>query len=357
MRWLAAGTILAGLVLAGCHRTNPLESNANAAKPSPAEPAKKRLAFLFPTANRELLKQGGEANFFTPTGPGRPWTSGAFGCVRNSGGRMHEGVDILCQKRDAKGEPLDAVRASRAGTVVHVNRKVATSNYGKYVVLRHELSGMGVYSLYAHLRRIENKLAVGDELDAADLIGVLGRTANTQEGISKERAHLHFEIGVWVNSNFERWFDRWYKEGNNYHGAWNGMNLLGLDAAEVLRQVEAHEFELLDFLKNQPELCRVRVYQQQFDWLKRFPQLIVKSADESDGEIRAWDLGLNFSGIPVCMKPVRDEVKSGGAKYALLEVDAKVRADYPCSGLVFRKGSRWVFTGKGNRVMDLLLYR
>ena len=241
--------------------------------------------------------------------------------------------------------------------MVHVNGKVATSNYGKYVVLRHGLGGMELYSLYGHLRSVEASLSVGDELEAGASIGVLGRTANTRDGIAKARAHLHFEIGVWVNSNFEGWFDRWYKDGNNFHGAWNGMNLLGLDAAMVLRQVEAGGFELLDFLNNQPELCRVRVCQKQFDWLKRFPQLIEKSAGDNKGEIRAWDLGLNFNGIPVRMKPVRGEVKTGGAKYTLLEVDAKVRAKYPCSGLVFRKGSRWVFTSKGKRAMDLLLFQ
>jgi len=354
VKGLVAAVVLAGFLVTGCHRTNPLESSASAASPTAEETAEKGPAFLFPTANRELLKSGGETNFFTPTGPGRPWTGGAFGCVRNSGGRMHEGIDIFCQKRDAKGEPIDKVRASRAGTVVHVSGNVAASNYGKYVVLRHELDGLPVYSLYAHLRSIEEGLAVGDELAAADLIGVLGRTANTREGIVKARAHLHFEIGVWANSNFNGWFDRWYKDGKNLHGNWNGLNLLGLDAAEILRQADAGRFKLLDHLKSQPVICRVRVHQTKLDWVERFPQLL---ADEGEGKISAWDLDLNFNGVPVRMQPVRGEVKTGGAKYALLEVDAKVRAKYPCSGLVFRKGSRWVFTSKGNRAMDLLLFQ
>ena len=115
-------------------------------------------------------------------------------------------------------------------------------------------------------------------------------------------------------------------------------------------------FQLFDYLRNEPVLCRVRVHQVKLDWLERFPQLIDIGSVRTVGEVRAWDLDLNFNGIPVRLKPIYDEVKTGGAKYRLLEVDAKVRAKHPCSGLVFRKGQQWIFTGKGRRAMDLLLF-
>ena len=91
--------------------------------------------FAFPTGNIELLNPGGETNFFARTNLERPWQSGAFGCVRNSRTRFHEGIDILSQVRDTKNEPIDQVTASRKGKVVHVNRSIAASNYGKYIVL------------------------------------------------------------------------------------------------------------------------------------------------------------------------------------------------------------------------------
>src|SRR5436190_23475531 len=37
--------------------------------------------FLLPTANHSLYEPGQEEKFFVPT-PGKPWTSGTFGCVR-----------------------------------------------------------------------------------------------------------------------------------------------------------------------------------------------------------------------------------------------------------------------------------
>ncbi|SVD34306.1 uncharacterized protein METZ01_LOCUS387160 [marine metagenome] len=192
---------------------------------------------------------------------------------------------------------------------------------------------------------------------AGAALGTLGRTANTGEGISKERAHLHFEIGMQVNTKFSQWFHSWYKDGNNFHRDWNGMNLLGLDAAEILKRANPGPFKILKHLKSERALCRLIIFREVFDWLERFPQLVVDGDLESKEAIQAWEVDLNFSGIPVRMIPVRNKVRSGGAKYRILKVDDKILKKHPCSGLVFRKGQQWVFTAKGQRAMDLLLYR
>ncbi len=314
-------------------------------------------AFQFPTANRELLKDGGETNFFTATNPERPWTSGAFGCVRNSGTRFHEGIDIKSMEQDGEGESIDTVMAARSGKMVYINRNISASNYGKYAVLLHDLEGLPLYTLYAHLRNVDEALNVGDVIDAGATLGTLGRTTNTRDGISKTRAHLHFEIGVQVNTKFSQWFDRWYKDGNNFHGGWNGMNLLGLDGAKILKRANAGSLEILEHLKSEPILCRLMIFLEDFDWLERFPQLVVDDNLEDRAPIQAWEVHLNFNGIPVRMIPVRNEVQSGGAKYKILKVDDKIMKNHPCSGLIFRKGQQWVFTAKGKRAMDLLLYK
>src|SRR5262249_59043455 len=46
--------------------------------------------------------------------------------------------------------------------------------------------------LYAHLHEVREGLKVGRLVKAGEVIGVMGRTANTHEGIAKDRAH---EIG------------------------------------------------------------------------------------------------------------------------------------------------------------------
>src|SRR5262249_50719145 len=101
-----------------------------------------------PTANRTLFESGGGEKFFVGT-TGKPWESGGFGCVRSDGGQMHEGLDIRCLGRDKHGEPTDPVMATADGTVVYINRKPSLSNYGNYVVMRHHIDGLEIYSLYA----------------------------------------------------------------------------------------------------------------------------------------------------------------------------------------------------------------
>ena len=318
--------------------------------------AEARVHFAFPTANVELLKAGGETNFFARTNLERPWQSGAFGCVRNSGTRLHEGIDILSQVRDTKNEPVDEVKASRKGKVVHLNRNIAASNYGKYAVLIHNVDGLPVYTLYAHLRNIEGDLVVGCSVEEGEVIGVLGRTANTRDEIAQWRAHLHFEVGVQVNTEFDRWFGTWYKGGNNHHGNWSGLNLLGLDAAQILKLSKSGQFSFKEYLMSLPILCRVTVFQKNVDWIDRYPELIDNS--NNDGEApTAWDLDLNWNGIPIRITPRKDEVISGGAKYQIIDVYEDVRAKHPCNGLLFRKGQKWIFTSKGKRLMDLLLFR
>ena len=312
--------------------------------------------FTFPTGNIELLNAGGETNFFARTNLERPWQSGAFGCVRNSRTRFHEGIDILSQVRDTKNEPIDQVTASRRGKVVYVNRNIAASNYGKYVVLMHDADGLPAYTLYGHLRSVEEDLAMGYTVEAGEAIGVLGRTANTRDEIAQWRAHLHFEIGVQINSKFDLWFATWYKDSDNHHGNWSGLNLLGLDAAQILKLSKSGQFSFKEYLMSLPTLCRVTVFQENLDWIDRYPELIGNS-NNGGGVPTAWDLDLNCNGIPIRITPRRDEVVSGGAKYQIIDVYEDVRAKHPCSGLLFRKGQKWIFTGKGKRLMDLLLFR
>ena len=352
--WLAFIAVFSAV---SCGNTSPPEAVTSGKSPVKKEAVLAGPIFRFPTANHELLKAGGETNFFTATNPERPWSSGAFGCVRNSGTRLHEGIDIKSMERDDDGESIDTVMAVRSGKVVYINRNVSASNYGKYTVLLHEVEGLPLYTLYGHLRNVDEALNVGDVIDAGATLGTLGRTTNTGDGISKKRAHLHFEIGMQVNTKFSQWFDRWYKDGNNFHEDWNGMNMLGLDGAEILKRANAGSFEILEYLKSEPTLCRLIIFREDFDWLERFPQLVDDDDLENKEAIQAWQVDLNFNGIPVRMIPVRNEVQSGGAKYRILKVDDKILEKHPCSGLIFRKGQQWVFTGKGQRAMDLLLYR
>src|SRR5262245_53351809 len=116
--------------------------------------------FQLPTANHALFEPRGEERFFVGT-VGKPWTTGTFGCVRTDGWQLHEGLDIKCLQRDKAGEPADLVLASADGVVAYCSTRPSLSNYGNYLLLRHQVDGLEVYSLYAHLREVLSGIAVG----------------------------------------------------------------------------------------------------------------------------------------------------------------------------------------------------
>ncbi len=91
-----------------------------------------------------------------------------FGIIRtlkNSGETYrHEGVDYVVYKNDT-------VQAIAPGKVIYIGDTVLS---GKTVIVDH---GLGLKSLYAHLSDISVK--VGDTLQAADAIGIVGDTGFT----------------------------------------------------------------------------------------------------------------------------------------------------------------------------------
>src|SRR5215470_13672432 len=231
--------------------------------------------FQLPTANRALFESGGEERFFVGT-VGKPWTTGTFGCVRSDGAQMHEGLDIRCLQRDKRGEPTDPVMATSDGTVAYINTHAGLSNYGNYIVLHHRIDGLDIYSLYAHLHEVRRDLRMGQAVKAGEPIAVMGRTANTREGISKDRAHVHFELDLLVNDRFASWYKKNSPGQRNDHGCWNGQNLLGLDPRLLLlaQKAQGEKFSLQEFVRNQTGLFRVLVQNTGFSWLKRYATLV-----------------------------------------------------------------------------------
>ena len=93
-----------------------------------------------------------------------------------SGGRTHEGLDIMAPKGAPIVSPTKAVVLS-VGTGASSGNTVSTANPG------------GETFVYMHLDRIAD-IGEGDMLDPGDLIGYCGNTGNASGGAT----HLHFEI-------------------------------------------------------------------------------------------------------------------------------------------------------------------
>jgi murein DD-endopeptidase MepM/ murein hydrolase activator NlpD len=312
--------------------------------------------FQFPTANHALYQPGGELKFFAPTAPDKPWTSGSFGCVRDNGTRMHEGLDIRHLQTDRRGEPTDPVMATADGTVMYFSRKPGLSNYGNYIVVRHVVDGLEIYSLYAHLSEIQPGLNIGDAVKAGQVIATMGRTSSA-EVITKDRAHVHFELNVLINDNFATWFKQNSTPGErNDHGEWNGQNLNGLDDREILLAEQNGKFSLLDFVRGQTELCRVLVRATNFPYLKRYAALVLKNPVAEKEGIAGYEIAFNYNCVAFALLPrAASEIKSS-AKFQLLSVNEAVQRADPCRKLVVKRGSRWQLTDKGVRELELLTY-
>lgn len=321
-----------------------------------ASPAQADL-FRLPTDNQAIYQPGREADYFVGT-VGRPWTSGTFGCVRSEGKQLHEGLDIRCQNRDKQGEATDGIRATADGVVAYFNKRPALSNYGNYIVLRHRVEGLEIYSLYAHMKEIRSDLKIGSVVRAGETLGVMGRTANTRQSISKERAHLHFELNLFINDRFAEWYKKNAPGQRNDHGDFNGQNQAGLDSRLIFLQQRAqgNNFSLLRFIREQTVLCRVMVRDTDFPWLKRYPYLIRRNSVVDREGIAGYEIALNYSGLPFELIPrAASEIKSK-TKYTVLAVNAAEQASKPCRGLVTRRGKNWILTSKGTRLLDLLTY-
>ncbi|MGA3267579.1 MAG: M23 family metallopeptidase [Verrucomicrobiota bacterium] len=314
--------------------------------------------FQFPTANHALYEIGQELKFFAPTAPDKPWTTGSFGCVRSDGWQMHEGLDIRCLQRDRFGEPTDPVMATADGTVVYINRRPSLSNYGNYLVIRHIIEGLEIYSLYAHLSAIRPGLGLGQAVKAGEVVATMGRTSNTSERITRDRAHVHFELNVFVNEKFEAWYRKAFPRERNDHGIWNGENLNGLDPREILLAEHNPKggFSLLNFIQGQTELCRVLVRATNFPYLKRYPALVLKNPVAEQQGVAGYEIALNYNAVAFALMPRAASEITGRARFQLLSVNEPEYRAHPCRKIVVQRGNRWELAPYGLRELELLTY-
>jgi murein DD-endopeptidase MepM/ murein hydrolase activator NlpD len=242
--------------------------------------------------------------------------------------------------------------------VVYFSAKPALSNYGKYIVIRHIIEGVEIYSLYAHLSEIQPGLAVGKQVKAGDVIATMGRTSNTGETIIKERAHVHFELNLFINEGFAGWYKQNFPNQRNDHSIWNGQNLDSLDAREILlaERNPTNKFSLLDFIRGQTELCRVLVRSTNFHYLKRYPMLVLPNPTAQKEGVAGYEIVLNYNGVPFALMPRAASEIHGNSRFQLLSVNEDEEKANPCRHLVVQRRGRWQLTDTGIRELEMLTY-
>jgi hypothetical protein len=313
--------------------------------------------FVLPTPNRAIFSPGREAEYYAPT-PGRTWEAGAFGCVRTGGNQLHEGLDILHTKRDKRGEPLDEIYASAAGRVAYVNRQAGLSNYGRYIVLHHQIEGIPVYTSYAHLSEIADGLQAGSSVRQGQVIGIMGRSTNTRTPIGKDRAHLHFELCLRLNDRYSAWHTATLKGQRNDHGNWNGRSFVGIDPGFLFKQQRSlgAKFSLLDSIRTQRELCRVLVRDASFPWLRDYTPLVRRNPKADKEGVAGYEIVFNGFGLPYQLTPRSKGEMGSGPRIQLLSVNDSEQSANPCKKMVVKRAGKWQLTASGTQMIELLIY-
>jgi Peptidase family M23 len=220
--------------------------------------------------------------------------------------RFHEGLDIKPIARDAKGDPLDEVLAIAAGEVVHFSGEPGASNYGRYVVVRHNWGEGPFFSLYAHLREI--RCTVGQKVELGTPLGLMGYSG---AGIDSRRAHVHLELTMFLSSRFQTWHDLTNTTPNRQL-IYNGLNLVGLDAAQVFREYRSHpDLSIASLIKGTQEQFRVAVPgHAEMEILKNYPWLLSEPRSPGSPDPTSWEISFSGWGLPVKIAPSNNIVSA-----------------------------------------------
>jgi murein DD-endopeptidase MepM/ murein hydrolase activator NlpD len=304
--------------------------------------ARDRLELAWPTPNKAWEEGRSIEAFIQPTVSREP-ASGCFGCVRDNGFQFHEGIDLEPVARDARGEPVDEVYAVLPGVVRHVNTKVGDSSYGRYIVIEHTDTAPAVYSLYAHLARILPGIAPGTRVERRQAIAIMGHSAGGY-AIPRDRAHLHFEMGVMVTREFPSWY-LWKKFGSpNEHGVWNGMNLMGFDPLDFFNRWQARQVaDFQDYFGQMKAQVRLRIATQKVpDFIQRYPSLL--KAPLPAGPVAGWEIECDWTGLPFSWRPLAAAEIAGMAnnRVSILEVDHTSVVQHRAKVLARPRGSGYV---------------
>lgn len=263
---------------------------------------------VLPTDNRSLFDAPAQFFQFVDRNfegeKSTPWEGGQFGFVRDprrigrgiAYARFHEGLDIKPVQRDARGNPQDEVRAIADGTVAYVTAASNLSNYGRYVVVRHDWGGSAFFSLYAHLASAS--VSAGQRVKAGTPLGILGYTG---AGIDQRRAHVHVELNLFLSSRFEDWHKASFSTPN-HHGVFNGLNLIGLDLQSLyLAQQKNPSSTAAGAVRATESGYRVAVPgDAEMEIVKTYPWLL--DGPRPAGKSASWEVTFSRWGLPLAVK-------------------------------------------------------
>jgi murein DD-endopeptidase MepM/ murein hydrolase activator NlpD len=188
------------------------------------------------------------------------------------------------------------------GVIRNISSRPGESSYGRYIVIEHPGVAPAVYTLYAHLARIEPGLFEGATVKRGQVLGTMGHSSGGYT-IPVDRSHLHFEIGLMLSQDFPSWYT-WKKFGSpNQQGLWNGMNLMGIDPRNFLDQWRARRVDnFTEYFRRLDSAVRLRVVTTRIpDFIRRYPVLLRQPID---GLVGGWEVQCDVTGLPFAWTPL-----------------------------------------------------
>ncbi len=271
------------------------------------------LSYSLPTEN-DALYRGDKEGYFMYCDrlfegvKSQPWEAGTYGMVRNPFrthdgkilfSRFHEGIDVKPVRRNADAVPLDPVHPIAPGRVAYVSEHPGRSNYGRYVVVAHEVPEGTIYSLYAHLASVSCK--VGQRVERGDELGILGYSG---VGLDKRRSHCHLELCLMIHSAYEQ-----FAPADNKHGNFNGLNLVGVNTADFLLASRGGKaVSLADYFSRLPEHYRVRVPRVGTMDILRRHRFLYKGEPGKYPAPPSLDIAFTAEGVPIAIYPANETV-------------------------------------------------
>ncbi len=310
-----------------------------------------RLSLQLPTANDALFR-GDLAGFYMPTNlTSRPPESGSWGFVRNAREfpgkgrvytRFHEGLDIRPVARDARGIPTDPVKAIAAGRVVYVNPSATRSNYGKYVVVQHDFGYGPICSLYAHLAT--TAVEVGQRVSANSILGILGSTGR---GLNNSRAHLHLELNIVLSERYNEFIN-----AANPHGNYNGLNLSGIDLADIYLKLRQNpNLNLSKHIHALPQHYRITTPRKTSGPLPIVRRYRWMGFGNHDKPSKSWEMAFTRSGFLIGVAPSNREVDKPTVTYVR---STRIDHRHYTIGRLTGTGSTATLTASGERYIALV---
>ena len=310
--------------------------------------AKPDFSLSWPTPNPAFAQGLGYSTFLQKTGPDKDFSSGAYGCVRNSGHKFHEGVDLFPIEVDKQGKALDQVFAAISGTVVYFNQNPSHSAYGRYVVLEHPSLTPSIYTLYAHLASINPNINLKSKVQVAEAIGRMGNSSSFR--IPLNRSHLHFEMGLRLSDDFQSWFDKKKFKTPNRHGNFSGFNLVGVDPLHFFTAYRKQSFEQpVQYLSTLPVIVKVRVHNKSVpNFALRYPSLCpnIKATSTS------WDCSFGPFGIPLKIESAKMS-KNSNKTIEILSYDFS-EGSLPCRQLIEKSSTGYIPSEQLKTYLELI---